>query len=127
MSTLKEFTATKYSDFEGTAFIDMQEHFFERLKQQLELSEGVVVGAGFEFGEIKGECSLDKVTFYVLVADPEYGSTMDEVANHIPTTGAKVKRFKKSIPVNELGLFIKRFNCCGMYSKGVDVQDFDIL
>lgn len=127
MSTLKDFTATKYSDFQGTASIDMQDHFFEQLKKHLEQSEEVVVGAGFEFGELRGECSLKTVTFYVLAADLEYGRTMDEVADRIPKTGAKVKRFRKSIPVNELGLFIKRFNCCGIYSKGLDIQDFDIL
>lgn len=79
-------------------------------------------------GVIRGECSLDIVNFFVLIASPEYGNTIQEVLNSIPNEGIKIKKVKHEIPVNELGKFIKRFNCCGIHKeiKGINQLDFDL-
>ena len=127
MSTLIEIVNSKYGDYKGNVSIDFQDQFFTRLKS-LGFPKGVIVGTGFSFGEIKGECSLDTVSFYVLIASPEYGSTMQDVIDSIPDKGIKVQKVKQAIPVSELGKFIKRFNCCGIYKdiKGISQLDFDI-
>lgn len=127
MSTLKEIVTTNYGDYKGVVSIDYQDHFFSQLKS-LDLPEGIVIGAGFDFGEIRGECSLDTVDFYVLIASPEYGDTMQEIIDSIPPQGVKVKKVKQAIPVSELGKFIKRFNCCGVCKdiKGINQLDFDL-
>ena len=59
MSTLIEIVNSKYGDYKGNVSIDFQDQFFTRLKS-LGFPKGVIVGTGFEFGEIKGECSLDR-------------------------------------------------------------------
>lgn len=125
MKTLKEVVVTKYGDYQGNVSMDMQDQFVGQLKS-FDLPKGVVIGAGFEFGEMRGECSLDSVICYVLVADPEYGTTMQEVMDNAPREGVKVAKIKKSIPVSELGLFFKRFNCCGIYKELKYVETFDI-
>lgn len=125
MKNLKKIVVTKYGDYQGNVSMDMQDKFACQL-QSFDLPKGVVIGAGFEFGEIIGEKSLQSVTCYVLVADPEYGANIQEVIDNAPSEGLKITKVKKTIPVNELGLFFKRFNCCGIYKDFKYEQDFDV-
>lgn len=125
MKNLKELVVTKYGDYQGNVSMDVQDRFAGQF-ESIDLPEGVIVGAGFEFGEMRGECSLDTVTVYVLVADPKYGTTMQEIIDNTPDEGVKVTKAKTNIPVSELGLFFKRFNCCGIYKGLKCVETFDI-
>lgn len=123
MKTLKELTATKYGDFQGAVSIDRQDLAINSLKE-LNLPEGVIIGFGFEFGEIKGDCDLNKVDIYFFIALPEYGSTIQDIMDS-GIEEIKVKEVSKRIPVTELGKYIKRFDCCGLY-KDLDIKSIEI-
>ncbi len=125
MEDLKKIVVTKYGDYQGNVSMDMQDLFICQLKS-FDLPEGVIIGAGFEFDEIKEKEFIQSVMCYVLVADPKYGANMQEVIDNTPSEGLKVTKVKKTIPINELGLFFKRFNCCGIYKGLKYEQDFDI-
>ena len=125
MEDLKKIVVTKYGDYQGNVSMDMQDQFICQLKS-FDLPEGVVIGAGFEFDEIIGKESFQSVVCYVLVADPEYGTNMQEVIDNAPSENLKVTKVKKTSPVNELGLFFKRFNCCGIYKGLKNEQNFDV-
>lgn len=124
MITLKELVATQYSDYKGSVSLDMQDISAGGF-ELLDLPKGVIIGAGFEFGELRGDCKLEKVTIYVLVADPSYGSSMQDFIDNAPKEGVKVSKVKKTIPVDKLGLFFKRFNCCGL-SKDVKLDRIEL-
>lgn len=85
----------------------------------------MIVGFGFNFGEIKGECKLENVDIYLYVALPEYGESVQDIINS-GTDKLKVNKISKRIPVCELGKYIKRFNCFGIY-KDINVEKFEIL
>jgi len=124
MGTLKELISTNYEDYKGVVAIDRQDQFFESIKS-LNLLNGVIVGFGFNFGEIKGECKLENVDIYLYVALPEYGESVQDIINS-GTDKLKVNKISKRIPVCELGKYIKRFNCFGIY-KDINVEKFEIL
>ncbi|WP_373782735.1 hypothetical protein [Bacteroides heparinolyticus] len=116
MRRLPVSVATKYGDYKGEMSIDMQDIAIEKIKD-VKLPEGVLVGMGFEFGEMRGDCLLKDVTLVFLIADPEYGNTMQDVSECLPESNAKVQEVRHRIPVAQLGLFIKRFSCCGLYKE----------
>lgn len=123
MKTLKELTVTNYGDYKGFVSIDRQDMLFESINS-LELPKGVIVGFGFDFGEIRGNFKLDNVDIYFYIALPEYGETVQDIINS-GVRELKVKKASRSIPVAELGKYIKRFNCCGI-CKGLNIEGLEI-
>ena len=57
MEDLKKIVVTKYGDYQGNVSMDMQDLFICQLKS-FDLPEGVIIGVGFEFDEIKGIHSI---------------------------------------------------------------------
>lgn len=122
---LKELTRTQYGDFQGIVSIDRQEFAYQKL-DTFDLPEGILIGMGFDFGEIKiGSKGIVEVRCTFLIAAPKYGDTMQEVINNIPSSGADVIKVNRYMPFQELGKLFKRFNCCGIY-KDLDIRDFNI-
>lgn len=123
MKTLKELTATKYGDYQGAVSIDRQDLAINSLSG-LNLPEGVIIGFGFEFGEIKGDCELNEVDIYFFIALPEYGSSIQDIIDS-GIKDLKVNEVSRRIPVSELGKYIKRFDCCGL-NKELDVNSIEV-
>ena len=123
MKTLKELTATRYGDFQGAVSIDRQDLAINSLSE-LNLPEGVIIGFGFKFGEIRGNCELNEVDIYFFVALPEYGSSIQEIIDS-GVKEVKVNEVSRRIPVTALGKFIKRFDCCGLY-KDLDIKSIEV-
>ena len=55
---LQEFASTKYGDYKGVVSMDRQEFAYQEI-EALNLPEGVLIGMGFDFGEINKEQALE--------------------------------------------------------------------
>ena len=124
MKNLKDLVSTNYCDYQGPVAIDRQDMFSENIKD-LNLPDGVLISIGVEFGELKGECILEQVKLYFWIALPEYGESIQDIISS-GNKQLKVHETAVLIPVSDLGKYIKRFDCCGLY-KDLDVDSIEIV
>ncbi|WP_291565324.1 hypothetical protein [Bacteroides sp.] len=124
MKNLKELSATHYGDFEGVVSISYQDMFLDKIKA-LNLPDGVIVGFGFGFIEIKGDKALDYVDIYFYIAQPEYGKTVQEIISS-GVNKLKVSKVSRRIKIDNLSEYIKNFDCCGIH-KDLKVVEFEVV
>lgn len=124
MKNLKEITTTHHGDYKGVVSIDRQDAFFDSINS-LNLPDGVIVGFGFNFAEIRGVLKLEDVEIYFYLALPEYGATIQEIIS-LGVSNIKVNKVSRRIPVEELGKYIKNFDCCGIYNE-LNIDAFEVL
>lgn len=93
----------------------------------VDTSEHFILGFGFGFGEMRGTDTLQKVICRVLLLDKEYGTTYNEVLKNIAGV-SPVKAIKKrfTIPVAELGLYIKSFESMAVGEISNHITELEI-
>lgn len=123
---LNELVSTRYGDYQGLVSIDRQDMYMN-LVDTFDLPKGVIVGMGFDFGEMRGNSTLEDVTVIFLIADPEYGNTMDEIMSNMPDFDAKLIEERKLMPISMLARLFKRFSCMGINKSIVDnLKSFEL-
>lgn len=123
---LNELVSTRYGDYQGLVSMDRQDMYMNLVKT-FDLPEGVIVGMGIDFGEIREYSMFEDVTVIFLIADLEYGNTMDEIMANMPDFDAKLTEVRKSMPISMLGRLFKRFSCMGINKSIVDnLKSFEL-
>lgn len=114
LELLKELVGVQYNDMEGLFAIDNNDskNIHSLCEAHgIDVKNQFLLGFGFSFGEMRGKDTLQEVYCKVLLLDKEYGRVYEEVVQNLKKE-SKVKVIKKSFPlsVEELGLYIKRFD-----------------
>ena len=128
---VSELVGTKYKDFEG--LVSIQKNDLDGIRNLcrnhgVDLERHFLLGFGFEFGEMKGDRTLTSITCKALLLAEEYGTTYDEVAENvagISKVKASIQRF--TLPISELGEYIKCFECMGATEISKKIIGLEII
>ena len=120
-----------YNDMQGMFSIDKRENdSIEALCKAngVDTSDYFILGFGFGFGEMRGTNTLQKVTCRVLLLDKEYGTSYDEILeNVVGAPSVKVIKKRFTIPVAELGLYIKSFESMAVGEISNHISALEII
>ena len=128
---LSDLVGTKYKDFEG--LVSIQKNDLNGIRDLcrnhgVDLEHHFLLGFGFEFGEMIGDRTLTTITCKALLLAEEYGTTYDEVARNtadVLKVKASVQRF--TLPVSELGKYVKCFDCMGVSEISKKIVGLEII
>lgn len=126
-----ELVGTKYKDFEG--LVSIQKNDLNGISQLcrshgVDLAHHFLLGFGFEFGEMKGDRTLTTITCKALILGEEYGTTYEEVAKNtkgISKVKASIQKF--TLPISELGEYVKCFDCMGVSEISKEIAGLEIV
>lgn len=120
---LRDIVSTHYGDFEGLVSMDARESFQEQLIQLHELPPNrYIVGFGFNFGET---LEVNTVYCHAYVLAEKYGNSFSAIQNSIKDLDTvEVDDMHFSIPVQDLGKYIKRFDCMAVSEMGNYIDAF---
>lgn len=121
---LRDIVSTHYGDFEGFVSMDARESF-QKLMQLHEVPENrYIVGFGFSFGET---LKVEKVYCHAYVLAEKYGADYGTIQKSIKDLDTvEVDDIHFTIPVQDLGKYIKRFDCMAVSSMGNYINSFEV-